>query len=145
MGKSKKNSGAKATAVATDAPKKRGAKAGAVKRERRSPAVLVSLLEEKREALVSRMQRLVDKIDTQIATYKAKHSSRIELQNVLDTKTPEEIEAQYAEMKATSKLLKQAMKQLNSNKGSSEGITVARENGIALDIVDQMNQEKVNA
>jgi len=86
------------------APKRR------VTRTRRTPYDLVQDLKAKREALLESMGARIGKLDQRIAELESKHAARIQLAEIMESKTPEEIEREEAELRQRLALMKRARK-----------------------------------
>lgn len=96
------------------APKKPAARA--TKSRRRTPYELVQELKAKREKLSQALSQRIAKIDQRIAELEAKHQARIQIQELTQTKTPEELLREEAELKSKLSLLKKARKLSTASK-----------------------------
>lgn len=92
----------------TTAPKK--APARAAKSRRRSPYELVQELKTKRDKLAQSLSGRIGKIDSRIAELEAKHQARIQISQLMETRSPDELMREEAELKSKLSLLKKARK-----------------------------------
>jgi len=90
--------------------------ARATKSRRRTPYELVQELKSKREKLAQSLSSRIAKIDERIAELEAKHHARIQIQELMREKTPDELMREEAELKTKLSLLKKARK-LSSTPG----------------------------
>jgi len=80
------------------------------KSRRRTPYELVQELKTKRDKLAESLSQRVAKIDERIAELEAKHQARIQISELMQTKTPDELMREEAELKSKLSLLKKARK-----------------------------------
>lgn len=82
------------------------------KRTRRSPYELVQELKAKRDDLYERMTGQIAKLDRRIVELEAKHEHKIKVSELVSSKSPEELEREFEDMRKQQALLRKALKQL---------------------------------
>lgn len=90
------------------APKKPAPRA--TKSRRRSPYEIVQELKTKRDKLAQTMAARISKIDQRIAELEAKHQARIQISQLVENKTSDELIREEQELKSKLSLLKKARK-----------------------------------
>ncbi len=90
------------------APKKPAPRAP--KSRRRSPYEIVQELKVKRDHLAQTMATRISKIDGRIAELEAKHQARIQISQLVENKTQEELMREEQDLKSKLSLLKKARK-----------------------------------
>ena len=86
-------------------------KAVASKRTRRSPYELVQVLKDQREKLRASMETKLARLDERIESLESKHESKIKIQELIASKTPDQLEQELQAIKAQQMLLRKALKQ----------------------------------
>ncbi|MBI6545224.1 MAG: hypothetical protein HY692_00430 [Cyanobacteria bacterium NC_groundwater_1444_Ag_S-0.65um_54_12] len=80
------------------------------KSRRRSPYELVQELKAKRDKLQETLTNRINKIDQRINELEAKHQAKIQISQLMETKSAEELIKEEAELKSKLSLLKKARK-----------------------------------